>query len=76
MQRLVALYGEIMIILINHGLNNFLLITMKKILEKWQLFKVLIEKSKDIEKENKKQIDFVGIYNFLDHLENPLKLFR
>ena len=48
----------------------------EKFLEKWQLFKVLIEKSKDIEKENKKQIDFVGIYNFLDHLENPLKLFH
>ena len=27
-------------------------------------------------KLNKNKIDFVGIYNFLDHLENPLKLFN
>ena len=31
---------------------------------------------KVLKKSDNKQIDFVGIYNFLDHLENPLKLFN
>ena len=29
-----------------------------------------------LSKTNLKQIDFVGIYNFLDHLEDPLKFFN
>ena len=36
----------------------------------------IYQKSKDKKKLNKNKIDFVGIYNFLDHLENPLKLFN
>ena len=36
----------------------------------------LSKRVKIIKKLNKKKIDFVGIYNFLDHLENPLKLFN
>ena len=31
---------------------------------------------KIIKKLNKNKIDFIGIYNFLDHLENPLNLFN
>ena len=37
--------------------------------------KHLSSRVKILKKINQKQIDFVGIYNFLDHLENPLKLF-
>ena len=29
-----------------------------------------------MKKKNLKKIDFVGIYNFLDHVENPLRLFN
>jgi hypothetical protein len=38
--------------------------------------KYLSTKIKVITKKNLKQIDFVGIYSFLDHLENPLKFFN
>ena len=36
----------------------------------------LSKRVKLLTKTNSKKIDFVGIYNFLDHLENPLKFFR
>ena len=38
--------------------------------------KYLSKRVKIIKRLNKNKIDFVGIYNFLDHLENPLKLFN
>ena len=38
--------------------------------------KYLSRRVKVLTKKNLKQIDFVGIYNFLDHLENPLKFFN
>ena len=38
--------------------------------------KYLSNKVKVLTKKNSKQVDFVGIYNFLDHLDNPLKLFN
>ena len=38
--------------------------------------KYLSKRVKIIKKLKKNKIDFVGIYNFLDHLENPLKLFN
>ena len=38
--------------------------------------KCLSKRVKILKKRNHKQIDFVGIYNFLDHVENPLKLFN
>ena len=38
--------------------------------------KYLSKRVKIKNKLNKNKIDFVGIYNFLDHLENPLKLFN
>ena len=37
--------------------------------------KYLSKRVKIIKRLNKNKIDFIGIYNFLDHLENPLKLF-
>lgn len=48
--------------------------TDKKISE--NCLKYLSRRIKVLTKINLKQIDFVGIYNFLDHLENPLKLFN
>ncbi len=36
----------------------------------------LSKRVKIIKKLNKNKINFVGIYNFLDHLENPLNLFN
>ncbi len=36
----------------------------------------LSKKVKIVKKKSLKKIDFVGIYNFLDHVENPLKLFN
>ena len=36
----------------------------------------LSKKVKIVKKKSFKKIDFVGIYNFLDHVENPLKLFN
>ncbi len=38
--------------------------------------KFLSKRVKLLNKRNLKQVDFVGIYSFLDHLENPLKLFK
>tara|TARA_Y100000590_G_scaffold219798_1_gene248886 strand:+ start:17445 stop:18524 length:1080 start_codon:yes stop_codon:yes gene_type:complete len=38
--------------------------------------KYLSKRIKVLNKKKLKQIDFVGIYNFLDHLENPLKFFK
>ena len=46
----------------------------KKISE--NCLKYLSRSVKVLSKKNLKQIDFVGIYNFLDHLENPLKFFN
>ncbi len=37
--------------------------------------KYLSKRVKIIKKIKKNKIDFIGIYNFLDHLENPLNLF-
>ena len=37
--------------------------------------KYLSKRVKIIKKLNKNKIDFIGVYNFLDHLENPLNLF-
>ena len=38
--------------------------------------KHLSKKVKILKKNKEKKIDFVGIYNFLDHIEKPLKLFE
>ena len=38
--------------------------------------KYLSKRVKIVKKLNKNKIDFVGIYSFLDHLENPLNLFN
>ena len=38
--------------------------------------KYLSKRIKVINRLNQNKIDIVGVYNFLDHLENPLKLFK
>lgn len=48
--------------------------TDKKINE--NCLKYLSKKVKVINRLNQNKVDVVGIYNFLDHLENPLKLFK
>ena len=58
---------------INIGEKNFWK-TNKKI--SGNCLKYLSRRVKILNKINSKQIDFVGIYNFLDHLENPLKFFN
>ena len=44
--------------------------------KKENCLRYLSKKVKIIKKNNLKKIDFVGIYNFLDHVENPLRLFN
>jgi hypothetical protein len=58
---------------INIDENNFWKAD-KKISE--NCLKYLSRSVKVLSKTNLKQIDFVGIYSFLDHLENPLKFFN
>ncbi len=48
--------------------------TQKKIGE--NCLKYLSRKVKVLNKTKSKQIDFIGIYSFLDHLEKPLKFFN